>query len=493
MKRVPLWRWMVLVLLGLLPAVLYWDTIFHRFGFRDDYAVLRESREEPGTIMAACAAQGRPLYGLLMVRSFSRLGGIEELQWLRLGSAGLLGLLAAVLYVILRREKWDRTLAALVAALLTVLPGAQLLVGWAVAWPLTAALLLSLGGYLASEHGAVRAERSARIGWWLMAVGCVAGSALIYQPNSMFYLVPVAAGLWPRRRWAGSARLEWLVGHGATVTLGLAVAAAFTLTAFALGWFPHVPRMGLESDLVGKLQWFVAEPLKNAFATIVLDVESGTQLAERVSVIVAFLIMAGVAREWQTRGWRHGLWWGLAVAVLLLGSFSVDLLGANRWTNYRTLLPLTGVVLVFLVVAMMSLGGRRVARGSLMALLVAGGWFAHRQAYELIAWPQGVELTLLERGAARISPTAHRRVFVVTPAPPAGWNGGSVAAEFGSWSSTFEWAPREMLALILQERRVQPRNSLVPIRCATGHRPPPPGTYDVVIDLRPLHQVRARL
>jgi hypothetical protein len=484
MRRLPPGRWILAGLLCLLPAALYWDTIFHRYGFRDDYAVLRESHEEPGKILSACAAQGRPLYGLLMERSFRLLTNIEDLQWLRLGSAWLLGLVALAMYAAMLQAKWDRVTAALVAALLTVLPGSQLLVGWAVAWPLALALLLPVAGYAAVELASTRARGGGRLGLWLAGVGCVAASALIYQPNSLFYLVPVAAGLWPRRRWTGRSRLEWLLRHVATLALGLGAAFAFVLGAFAIGWFPSASYGGLEQDWIGKLHWFVTEPLRNAFATIVLDDESSPGGAQRAAVLAAFVVIAGVVREWQTRGWRQGLWWGLALAALLLGSYSVNLLAADRWAAYRTLLPLTGVVLIFLALAVLRLGGRKLARCGLAVLLLAGGLLAHRQAFELIAWPQGVELALLESGAERIAPAMRPRVYVITPTPfdRAGTRG--FADEFGSLSTASDWAPKEMLALILRERHGSRRDARFPLLCSTGRRPPPPGSYDVVIDLR---------
>ena len=46
----------------LAPLAVYWQTVFEDFGFRDDYAHLRESREEPGKIVKFTASQGRPLW-----------------------------------------------------------------------------------------------------------------------------------------------------------------------------------------------------------------------------------------------------------------------------------------------------------------------------------------------------------------------------------------------------------------------------------------------
>jgi len=96
----------------------------------------------------------------LLERSFARLRGIDDLKWLRLASALLLGAVAAATFRLLCAAKWDRTMTALVAAILVVLPGAQLLVSWTVGWPINVALLLALAAFACAERafGANAAE-----------------------------------------------------------------------------------------------------------------------------------------------------------------------------------------------------------------------------------------------------------------------------------------------------------------------------------------------
>src|SRR4051794_30751748 len=123
MKRRPHLRWFIVPLLLLLPTTIYWSTIFHRYGFRDDYAILRESLDEPGKVTRVATMQARPIYGAVLERSFGMLRGIDDLKWLRLLSAILLGGVAVATFATLRGAKWDRLTAALVAAFLVVLPG----------------------------------------------------------------------------------------------------------------------------------------------------------------------------------------------------------------------------------------------------------------------------------------------------------------------------------------------------------------------------------
>ena len=96
----------VALLLLVLPLATYWNTTFHDFGLRDDYANLREAHEEPGKILQFTASHARPVYGWLLQQSFERIDGITDLEWLRLIGAAGLGLTAVVLFGLLVRVGW---------------------------------------------------------------------------------------------------------------------------------------------------------------------------------------------------------------------------------------------------------------------------------------------------------------------------------------------------------------------------------------------------
>ena len=150
---------MVLVLFAL-PLATYWNTTFHPFGLRDDYSNLREAHEEPGKIVQFTASNSRPLYGVLLQNSFGRIDLVGELAWLRLAGAIGLGGVAAILFGLLRRLGWSLAPAACAAAMVSLMPAAQVVASWAVTWPYPMAGILSISGFaLADRFG----ERG--LGW----------------------------------------------------------------------------------------------------------------------------------------------------------------------------------------------------------------------------------------------------------------------------------------------------------------------------------------
>ena len=158
--------WLCLALLLFAPVAVYWPTVFHEYGYRDDYAHLREAREVPQHLIRFTSSYGRPVYGTLLVASVRELGGdVANLQWLRLASVVLLGLLGIALMRLLQRSGWSATDSAVVGLAVALLPAAQVTVGWSIAWPIALALLLALGGFGATDM-ALRRHGWARVAVW---------------------------------------------------------------------------------------------------------------------------------------------------------------------------------------------------------------------------------------------------------------------------------------------------------------------------------------
>src|SRR5436190_10242415 len=139
--------WLVAAALLILSIVVYWPTVTHEYGFRDDYSNIREVRERPGWLMMLTSSSGRPVYGALLEGSLSEIYQISELAKLRALSAVLAGVVGALLWWQLRRSGWSDIEAAAMAAAVMLLPGIQVVVGWAIAWPISLALVAALAGY----------------------------------------------------------------------------------------------------------------------------------------------------------------------------------------------------------------------------------------------------------------------------------------------------------------------------------------------------------
>ncbi len=483
-------HFVVAALLLLLPLLIYSNTIFSRYGFRDDYSILREANEEPGKVIRLCSSHARPLYGLLLETSFSQMDNIDDLWAGRAAGALCIGGVAVLLYFALLRLGWASIWSALFAALMAMVPAAQVDVSWAICWPHLVSGVCGIVGFLVADQG--RPLRR------VAGVFLVAAGALIYQPNSLFYLVPVAAGLFSYRELALRWRIRWITTH--LVVVGSALLLAFVLMQglCAADVIRFHRLVSLETDPLGKLDFFISNSLLNAIAMFALnDTREGLSPAYvGFALGVGLTILAGGWGEFLRRGWREGVLWAISLVVLCISASAPILIAALRWSTYRTIYPLTGVCLVFFILGLYHLNeylnrGRAWLVPSALAVMVSlAAPFASLHAYTLFALPQQQELAMIEDGVKRLQPREECSVFVIRPDQEDAPAPGFFSDEFGSLSTDSDWAAREMLKLVVRERFPYMSDLYKRANFICGYRLPLRTSFDVVIDMRRLREVR---
>jgi hypothetical protein len=490
--------WLLTATLFLVPLITYWPATFHDFGLRDDYSNLREAHEEPGKVVKFCASHARPIYGWLLQSTYGQTPSVQDLQWMRFAASLLLGALSLVCFRGLRALGWSFSTSLCFAVLLTLIPSAQVMAGWAVGWPYVATALLAFGGFFTVE-GALTVGMSAgpgrAVAQWMVALGLMVVSALIYQPSAMFYVVPLAGALIVQRhrnltqtaRWVGI-HLGFLVG-----TLGLAYCVMSVL--YATGVFIKSGRVAFEHHWGQKLAWFLQETLPNALSLFVLNDNNQRDHAMYFggAAIVGAILLAGAYLEWRRYGRSRGIIWLSGLLGLPLFACAVSLIASERYATYRTILALTAVLLCFLVASIRALTqswGQSARRTLAIVTISIAFCTAQHHVYALIAVPQGNEWQLIMAGAKHVhlDGSSHPRIFAIASTPADISTASIYHDEFGSLSSNSEWVPREMFKRAMHDLHPEIANLDARYDFASGPKLPVDQRFDVIIDLHRLRQ-----
>ena len=488
-------KWLIAAAFLILSVVVYWPTVTHEYGFRDDYSNLREVRERPGWLMTLTSSSGRPVYGALLEGSLSEVYQVTELGKLRALAAVLAGVVGVLLWWQLRRSGWSEGQAAAMGAAVIVLPGMQVVVGWAIAWPIALSLAAALLAFSLVERGMHTIGR--------MGPACVAAGAamyfivgLTYQTSALFAIAPFAAALLLRPETSARNDARWIIVHIGTLFAALFAGFLVMNIFFSEGVVPEMARMRIEPHPFIKLLWFARNPLPNSVALFALRDTYATPVWFWIVVAaVAVVIVIGFFYGPKTAQQRSR--WLFAALLLPSVAHSVSLAASSQAIGYRTLLPLAGLYLVLAMFGLRAIVARfgvpRLAQGgALAAMVVTGAVLARHNALTLIAEPQGNEWQLIETAANRVRLTNETRVYLIRPSLEHRSTERVYADEYGSLTSDADWAAKEMFKAAMRERFPDGLPEGTDYLMTTGFGPPPPVGYDVVVDLRELKNLGER-
>ena len=494
-RRIAWPAWTLAACLFLAPLLIYAPTTFHVYGLRDDYSNLREAHEEPGTILGFCASHARPIYGLLLQASYGQTTSVQNLQWMRLLAGLLLGAISLVSYRSVRALGWSLNAGLCFAALVVMVPSAQVIASWAVGWPYALAALLGIGGFFAAEGAMSPANTRGRtVAQWSVALGLMITSVLIYQPSAMFYVVPLAASLIAQRKRSAIQTLRWAGIHLALVAAALGCAYALMSALYSIDVFVKSGRIAFEQQWLEKIGWFQHEALPNALSLFVLNDNNHREqgLYFTGAALAGVLLIGGVVMEWRRHGRARGLIWLAGLHALPTCAFIVSLVAAERYATYRTIFAMTAVLLCFMVASASALtekldqGVRRAIAAVVLAVAVV---CAQYYPYALIAVTQGNEWKLIMDGAEHVNLGQNKaRIFAVESTPSDRSTESIYHDEFGSLSSNSEWVPKEMFKRAMHDLRPNVPNLESRYVFATGPKLPVGQHFDVIIDLHRLRR-----
>ena len=496
-SAVRLRAWLLTAMLFLVPLVTYWPATFHDFGLRDDYSNLREAHEEAGKIVKFCASHARPVYGWLLQATYGQTGTVQDLQWMRLAASLLLGALSLVSFRGLRALGWSFNTSLCIAVLLSLIPASQVIAGWAIGWPYAATALLAFGAFFIVEgalNSRLRLGPARAAGQWLVALGLMVMSALIYQPSAMFYVVPLAAALIAQRHRTLAQTARWVGIHLGFVACTLGLAYCTMSLLYATGVFVRSVRIAFEHHWGEKIAWFLQETLPNALSLFVLNDNNHRDhaLYFGCAAFVGAILLAGAYMEWRRYGASRGIVWLTALLGLPVFACAVSLIASERYATYRTILAMTAVLLCFTVASIRALTERwgPSGRHMLATVVVSIAFFAaQHHVYALIAVPQGNEWELIMAGAKHVHLDGSRpRIFAIASTPADISTATIYHDEFGSLSSNSEWVPREMFKRAMHDLHPGIANLDSRYDFSSGPKLPTDQRFDVIINLHRLHQ-----
>ena len=481
-------------------------TVIVPYAYSDDYSQLwmavsgEPSPRFGDSIMQMSAVNGRPLTGLLAASFFDAAGTIEHLRYIRL--FGLLGVIAIALFVhwALVRSAIKPLPAALIAVLICTMPAFQIYAGWTVLFTAPYAALFAGGASVLAASVADRPWQlaSRRIA---AAVALLLAALFVYQPAAMCFWVFLAIALvgtvYDTRRTLRLVRVHLVVA-------GAALALAFIelkLTLLYIGTDnPGAARSALSYDVIGRLRWFIEQPLYQSLNLFDLTP------SHRMAAVVGVVGLGGMAL-WL-RGRTPRPWLNMIIAVALVPlCYLPNLVITEEWPPFRTQAALSALVALYLGLGAIGIwlwlaewarprlrseiirGARRLAWLAAVVVVGTSCLVAATNITRLVAQPQMTELRMLRAQVLALPPDVPRVVFVETDLF-GGMTDTIAYDEFGIPLAARPWTMGPAVSLILHDagRLSSAYGGPVMDYYLSGSVEFPPG--EPVLDLRGLRSLR---
>jgi hypothetical protein len=428
------------------------------------------------------------VYGLVLEASLRDVYQVDELSALRLASTLLIGGVGLLLWWHLRRSGWSEEQAAALGIAATLLPGAQVVVGWAIAWPIALGLVAAVAGFALVDRALERRG-------FVSALGLAAGSllylvaGLTYQTSVLFAVMPLVGVLLLRDAEKGDSDTRWTFVHLTAMFGGLFAGFLLMNLVYTEGVVQEAARMRFEPHPFIKLMWFVRNPLPNSLGLFALRDSYATPLWFWL-VVAAVVAVAALGFAYGAKNNRQRLRWAFAALVLPFVAHSVSLAASSQAIGYRTLLPMSGLFLVLFVFGLRASAARwRLPRAAeaaaLCALVLVGAYLARHNSLTLMAEPQGNEWRLMQAAVKRLPLGRETRVYIIRPTIDYRSTERVYADEYGSLSADAQWGAVEMFNAATRQRFPQGLPEGTTYTLTTSFSPPI-GPYDLVLDLRAL-------
>ncbi|POW56578.1 heme biosynthesis HemY N-terminal domain-containing protein [Pantoea sp. PSNIH6] len=425
----------IVVLLAFCPAYLF------SYAFNDDYALL-------GQVLAGFCdtfkwdiMSGRPLFAYLRLMAYKVNIDLMDLAYLRYFSAMCAAGFSVHLYMFLKRKSIleSNFKRAFLALSLGLLPTFQVYTSWATCCVYVMATWLSLMSY-----DCLSGIKSRYAGRLITSFLLISAAFAIYQPAGMALLAFAFIEVCLSEK---KVDVKKCILSFALTACGVVSSAVMTKIIPLMMYGETFQRAALTHDLIGKMKWFVSEPMRIALSNYDITLSLWYLV---ISIIVTIVGLFFVFRL------SDGVWKLLLVAMFGIGSFSLSLIVSESWATWRTMPGLTIIFTSLFIVGLLSVCDRLPNFGSTLACVLAAV-IAASCSYNIVRGfviPQRSELqSLAAELSNKVSKDYSGKVMIdITNPTYNSFSNVQRTDEFGNISLANEWAPWGM-ALYLKNKK----------------------------------------
>lgn len=319
-----------------LLLVAYAPAIIGNYGFSDDYSTYFAANMSHTNLVKWDVMSGRPLYAALRYFAQGFLNITSDFKIFRIISVASIISFGILLYFFLKKSQFPGGSVAwcITPVLLCCLPPVALYGAWSTCFPYVTSIILAGLSYTNLNYNhKISAYLRALLSFLLLAL-----SFSIYQPTGMSFSLFMLID-----NCLNNSRISYKKVFINVVAIAAGMLSSLLFSkVLPLFWYGQAfPRSALATSLNEKARWFFDKPFHDAVSNYSIFYTSFYFTASLAVLIFSFILICK-----QKDGLKKA---ALSIAILI-GSFSPNLIIAESWVSYRSLISLDlciGVLLAF--------------------------------------------------------------------------------------------------------------------------------------------------
>ena len=386
----------------------YLPILTNKYLVPDDYYYLYASVTHSDKLIKLAVAQGR-LFNIVTYYFFLFIKNIDEMWLAR--AVSLLGIFLAALCIFhtFRKYHENRFLAALFSLLITISPAFQEYASWAILYLAPWGVILSYSSYVSLEKALIT-EKWKKVSWSVVAIFLLVLAYNIFPASATFIAVFFTISLlYNTSKKAPQNTIYFLVISGLAALVHYLLYKTYLVSLN----IPPLSRTEFINDPLDKLTWFFAEPALKALSIVF----NSTRIT--IAFVVLFIVITGLTLHFiQSKRDIVTSW--ILLLLLVMFSYSSNLIVAENIANDRTLLAFAGVITIMAAIALKayiklikdSTTSTKITYVILSILSILGIFYSSIHINKII-FPPTKALIELREHLANFDTQKHKRVALV--------------------------------------------------------------------------------
>lgn len=319
----------------------YSPVFLSSYGFSDDFSTLFSANFAHTNFIKWDVMSGRPLYAALRYYTENKITNLYELKYLRIISISSIVMMAFFLYIFFKKtEMFDSKLAIISTPLFIIfLPSVMLYGAWATCFPYVTSIILSGISFWNLNYN----EKQLAISKFLISLFILSLSFSIYQPTGMSYSFFILCGICLNN---SAFIYRKVIINFCMLLSGMIISFIYSKLFPLLIYGESFQRSKLTSSITEKIFWFFNNPFHDTISNYNIFYSKGYFL------ISLFLFLFSLCKIYSLNdGFKK-----LILSIILISvSFSPNLIIAETWVSYRSLISLSLAINIIILFGIMPL------------------------------------------------------------------------------------------------------------------------------------------